>query len=314
VSSSTGDQPRSEPRSRRVVVLISLAVVAVLVLLTAYILFMYNAMHRPKPAGPVVLVEARYAGASAETMDRVVTDPLCVSLYGTQDVEEMLGVSTSDGKGQIYLYLKPKTQVAIIQTLIQNRVAMIAPTLPNGVVPTVRILDEASPLWLVLGGTLKADQLADVAEKEVFPEAAKLEGVSQARFAGLSPGESLRAPTLDVLIDSEKAAEHGIAVGNVSQAIRQQLERKPPLTALELREQTIKASDGTQVPLGKLARIEEVLGFSAISRWGGRQVIAIGLVPVAGVTTAELNQRLAPLIPPLRAKLPNGAELTLLAP
>lgn len=295
------------------VILLSLVAAAILLLIAGYSLYMYNAMTRPKPAGPVLLVEARYAEASVETMDQVVIAPLFVTLYGTQNVEDMLGVSTAGGKGQIYLYLRPKTQVGIIQPLVQNRIAQIAPTLPTGVAPTVRILEEEPPLWLLLGGSLKPDPLAVIAEQQLLPEAAKLEGVSQAYFAGLSPGESLRGPSLYIDINREKVKAQGISMFEVNEAIRRNF-NKPGATVEAIRKQTVKGRDGKTVSLGDLVRIDEVTAFRSVCRWGGRQVIAIALVPEAGETTARLHQRLAPLIPALREKLPKGAELTLLQP
>ena len=86
----------------------------------------------PEIAPPTIAVTAAYSGASPETIAETVAAPLEQEING---VEGMLYMSSSSTQGaaQITVTFKPGTDLDAAQVLVQNRVALAEPRLPEQV-------------------------------------------------------------------------------------------------------------------------------------------------------------------------------------
>src|SRR5688500_13492141 len=86
----------------------------------------------PEIAPPTISINAAYPGASAEAMAETVAAPLEQEING---VEGMLYMSSSstNGAAAITVTFEPGTDLDAAQVLVQNRVALAEPRLPEQV-------------------------------------------------------------------------------------------------------------------------------------------------------------------------------------
>ncbi|MGQ2931660.1 MAG: efflux RND transporter permease subunit, partial [Sphingopyxis sp.] len=86
----------------------------------------------PEIAPPTISITAAYPGASSETIAETVASTLEQEING---VENMLYIqsSSTQGAAQITVTFEPGTDLDAAQVLVQNRVALAEPRLPEQV-------------------------------------------------------------------------------------------------------------------------------------------------------------------------------------
>ena len=93
----------------------------------------------PQVAPPTVVVTTQYPGASAQTVSDTVAAPIEQEINGVEDMLYLYSQATSNGQLTITVTFKLGTDLDKAQVLVQNRVAIAQPRLPeevqrNGVV------------------------------------------------------------------------------------------------------------------------------------------------------------------------------------
>ena len=93
----------------------------------------------PQVVPPTVVVTAQYPGASAQTISDTVAAPIEQQINGVDDMQYIYSQATSNGQLTITVTFKLGTDLDKAQVLVQNRVAIAQPQLPeevqrNGVV------------------------------------------------------------------------------------------------------------------------------------------------------------------------------------
>ena len=93
----------------------------------------------PQVVPPTVVVTAQYPGASAQTISDTVAAPIEQQINGVEDMLYLYSQATSNGQLTITITFKLGTDLDKAQVLVQNRVAIAQPQLPeevqrNGVV------------------------------------------------------------------------------------------------------------------------------------------------------------------------------------
>ncbi|HEX9468866.1 MAG TPA: efflux RND transporter permease subunit, partial [Bradyrhizobium sp.] len=93
----------------------------------------------PQVVPPTVVVTTQYPGASAQTVSDTVAAPIEQQINGVEDMLYLYSQATSNGQLTITVTFKLGTDLDKAQVLVQNRVAIAQPQLPeevqrNGVV------------------------------------------------------------------------------------------------------------------------------------------------------------------------------------
>ncbi|WP_066797820.1 efflux RND transporter permease subunit [Sphingomonas soli] len=175
----------------------------------------------PEIAPPTIAITAAYPGASAETVAETVAAPIEQEVNG---VENMLYMSSSASQGaaQVTVTFKPGTDLDAAQVLVQNRVALAEPRLPEQVRQVgVTVNKEESGFLLIVALTspdnsLDVDYIGNYANTQVRDRLLRLQGVGGVQVFG-GGNYSMR-----VWIDPDKAAARNLTSSEIIAALRAQ--------------------------------------------------------------------------------------------
>ena len=108
------------------------AVISILLtLLGAVSYFGLPVTQYPEIAPPTIQISAIYPGASAEVVCDTVATPIEQEVNGVEGMLYMLSQSTGDGRVTISVTFELGTDIDDAQVLVQNRVAIATPRLPE---------------------------------------------------------------------------------------------------------------------------------------------------------------------------------------
>ena len=239
----------------------------------------------PPVAPPTIQVDCNYPGASAQVVAQTVASPIEQQVNGVQDMLYMASQSTNDGSYTLTVTFRPGVDLNLCQVLVQNRVSLAIPSLPDVIRQTGVTTKKRSPdiLMTVSLNSPKGryDQLylSNYAVLRVKDELSRLPGISEVLVFGQ------RDYSMRVWVDPEKLAVRGIAVQDVVNALREQNLQvavgqigQPP------------AVDGQilQLPISLKGRLTEVEDFEQV-------VVRVGnhgqLLTIKDIGRVEINAR-----------------------
>ncbi len=198
-------------------------VIAVFItLIGAFALPLLPLAQYPDIAPPTIAVTAVYPGASAETLAETVAAPIEQEINGVEDMLYMTSSSTADGMATISVTFKPGTDLDAAQVLVQNRVALAEPRLPEQVRQTgVTVNKQLSGFLLIVALTSKdpnadLDYIGNYANSTLRDRLLRIDGVGGVQVFG-GGFYSMR-----VWIDPGKAAARNLTSGEIVAALRAQ--------------------------------------------------------------------------------------------
>ena len=174
----------------------------------------------PQVVPPTIVVSASYPGANAETVAKTVATPLEQEINGVENMLYMSSQSTNDGSMSLTITFRLGTDLDTAQVLVQNRVAIAEPRLPEEVRRRGVTTRKNSPdLMLVVNlfspdATYDQTFIANYATLQLRDPLARIDGVGDIRLFGASE-YSMR-----IWLDPDRAASLGLTAGDVLGALR----------------------------------------------------------------------------------------------
>ena len=309
-----------------------LSIVITLVGVIAY--FQLPVSQYPPVALPTIVVSASFPGATPDVVARTVATPLEEQINGVEDMLYMESDSTSDGELQITITFKLGTDLDKAQVLVQNRVAIAEPQLPQETRQIGVTTLKRSPDLLLVVNLLSPDNsfdqlyISNYAYLQIQDALLRIEGVGDVHLFGA------RNYSMRIWLDAAKLAEVNLTAGDVVQALRQQnievaagVIGQPPMrhpgafqfsvntkgrleTPEEFADIVVKTgANGSLVRVKDVARVElGALDYSVNSYLNGQNAVAIVVFQLPGSNAVATAQRVLARMQELRKRFPEGLE------
>ncbi len=215
----------------------------------------------PQVSPPTVRVTCSYPGASANDVAQAVAAPIEQFVNGVEGMMFMSSTSTNDGQYNLTVTFHQQIDVNMAQVLVQNRVALATPMLPDVIKQTGVTVRKQSP-DILMGIALyspdrRYDQLyvSNYAILQVKDELARMDGVGDVFVFGQ------RDYSMRIWVDPEELAARGLTAGDVAQAVREQ---NMPVATGSIGQQPSPKNQVIQVSLNTLGRLDTVEQFENI--------------------------------------------------
>ncbi|HEY5315835.1 MAG TPA: multidrug efflux RND transporter permease subunit [Pirellulales bacterium] len=215
----------------------------------------------PQVSPPTVQVTCTYPGASAKDVAEAVASPIEQQVNGVEGMMFMSSACTNDGQYNLTVTFHHTVDVNMAQVLVQNRVSLAVPMLPDVIKQTGVSTRKRSPDILMGIALLSPDKrydqlyLSNYAILQVKDELARMDGVADVFVFGQ------RDYSMRVWVNPEELAARSLTAADVANAIREQ---NMPVAAGAVGQQPAPAGQEFQVTLNTLGRLTEPEQFGDI--------------------------------------------------
>ena len=315
------------------------AVIAVVIAVVGALAFIGLPVSQyPDIVPPTVTVSAQYPGASAETVASTVAAPIEQEINGVDDMLYQSSQSTGDGKVTITVTFRIGTDLDAAQVLVQNRVAVAVPRLPEEVQRLGVVTRKTTPDFLMVvnlqspDGTFDRDYLSNYALTQVRDRLARLDGVGDVQLFGsrdyamrvwIDPG---RAAALDLtageIVSALRAQNVQVSSGSIGQppydrgeAFQLGVEMQGRLTTPEQFGEVVIRSDadGRQVRVRDVARVE--LGaqdYGVNTYLSNKPTVVIAVMQRPGSNALDAAEKVKAEMDALSQRFPKGLEYSVI--
>ena len=284
----------------------------------------------PQVEYPVIQVLTLYPGASPSVTASAVTAPLERQLGRIPSLSQMISTS-SGGASVITLQFSLDVDLGVAEQEVQAALNAANNLLPDDlpVPPVYRKVNPADTAILTLAvssPTLPLSTVYDLVDTRVSQKLSQVPGVGLVSLAG---GQR---PAVRIQVNPAALASNGLSMGQVRQAIATANVNMPKgsfdgptraimldandqmRSAAEYRQLIIANVEGRQLRLGDVATVEEGVENRYLAAWSGAvPAILINIQRQPGANVIDVVDRIAELLPQLRASLPAGVDVAVLS-
>src|SRR5438309_3681394 len=288
----------------------------------------------PEITPPTVEVFAIYPGANADVVADTVAAPIEQQVNGVENMLYMSSQCTNDGTYTLTVTFQNGIDLNMAQVLVQNRVSLATPILPDLVKRRGVTVKKKSPSVLMIVNLFSPDRtrdnlyLSNYATIQLRDELARLNGVGDITYLGQ------RDYSMRLWLDPEKMAMRNLTASDVVQAIEQQNTQvaagqlgQPPvatgqvfqftmstmgrLTDVEQFADMILKTDarGRLVRLADVANIElGAQAYDQVCTLNGQPSVALSVYQLPGSNALDTANRVREKMEELKARFPDGID------
>ena len=289
----------------------------------------------PEVAPPTISVVAVYPGADARTVAATVATPIEQEINGVENMLYISSQCTNDGQMSLTVTFALGTDLDMAQVLVQNRVSIALPKLPEEVRRQGVITKKKSPSILLCVNLISPDNrydqlyLSNFATIQIKDALARVQGVGDVTMLGA------RDYSMRVWLDPDKLASRDLSATDALKALQEQNVQvaagrlgQPPAPPGEAFQLTLNAQGRlidedqfgeiilkTDLKTGGLTRLKDVarveLGaknYEMGSYLDGKPCVTLALFQLPGsnavATAAQIRERMEEL----KAQFPTGVD------
>jgi len=277
----------------------------------------------PKIDPPVVSVETRYPGASAEILETQVTQVLEDALAGIEGVDFITSISRQE-TSQITVTFQLDRNPSAAAADVRDRVSRVRQNLPAEVDEPIieKVEADAQPtIYLAFSSNRHSPmEITDYVDRYVKDQLQTLPGMAQVRIFGE------RRYSMRIWLDPDKMAAYRVTPQDVEAALRREnIEIPAGLVESRYREFTVLLETDLKIPRqfntmvirktdqGYLVRLNDIgraqlapRDERRIVRFNGQSAIALGVIKQATANPLDVSKSVRDRLPQIVAGLPAG--------
>ncbi len=291
----------------------------------------------PEIAPPTIQVSAVYPGANSKVVAETVATPIEQEVNGVEDMLYMSSQSTNNGNMTLTVTFKPGTNLDKAQVLVQNRVALADPKLPEEVRRNGISVKKRSPDLSLVIGLISPDKsynsvyLNNYALLQIKDTLSRLPGVGEITLLG---GQDY---SMRLWLNPEKISAQNLTASEVVNAVREQniqvaagVIGQPPTSTQTDFQYTVttqgrllepeqfanivikQSTNGEVVYLKDVARIE--LGakdYNSRLLLNGDAAVGLAVFQMPGSNALETKQGIVDAMEKLKTHFPKGVDYKL---
>lgn len=287
----------------------------------------------PHLTNTVISVSTSYPGASPQTVQSFITQPLGRVLGQTPSLDYMTSLS-SEGSSKITLYMRLNTNQANALANVQTEVTQVKDQLPkNSHPPVVNVSSghQTALMYLALyspDGQMSPAQITDYAIRNVQPLLQTVNGVSQAQLIPGGNGGNGNTLAMRIWLNPEEMTAYGVTPADVQQTLQLQnvitalgstrnnlisvpiASNLSPSRVSSFQNLVVKTVNGTPVYLRNVATVQ--LGaesYSANAYFDGNPATLIGVRTTPSANSLDVAKGVSQKLKTVRKDLPPGLNL-----
>ena len=288
----------------------------------------------PEIAPPTVQVSATYTGASADVVEKTVTQPIEEQVNGVEGMTYMTSTSSNDGSSKITVTFDVGYDLNIAAVDVQNRVAIAQPQVPEDVRRYGITTKKQSTNFILIVNLLSPDNslddlyLSNYAAINIVDVLKRIPGVGDVQIFGerkysmrfwLTPDTLTGLDlTVDDVISAIQDQNIQVAAGGIGdpptpkgQAFQYAIQTQGRLEEVEEFKNIIVRTDAD----GAVVRVRDVaevdLGAENY-RWffslNGSQCAGIGIFQLAGANAVDIARQARATMKDLAKRFPDGMD------
>lgn len=274
----------------------------------------------------IVTVTTTLSGASVEEMESGVTKPLEEALNTIEGIDEMRS-TTSEGLSVVLVFFDLARNGDAAAQDVRDKVSTVLSQLPPGTdSPVVAKFDiEGTPiLSIVVSGDRDLREVTEIAKKQVKEDIETQRGVGSVTLIG-----GLER-SINIALDTDRLAAHGLAIDQVKAAIRSQNveipggrvdqgQRELVLRTMgrvarpdDFRDLIVGSAQGRPLTIGDIGTVED--GFVEprnLTRLDGHPAVSLMVRKQTGTNTVAVINTVKKRLAAIRSTLPSDIHIEL---